>query len=55
MQNYHDAASSFPPGNDDNDFSGLAYILPYLQQANVYNQIDFTKPVDDKANATARK
>ena len=45
----------FPPGNDDNNFSGLAKILPFIEQANLYNQIDFKKPMDDKANAAFRK
>ena len=53
--NYFDAHESFPPGNDANNFSALAYILPYVEQQNVFQMIDFKKPVDDKANAAARK
>jgi type II secretory pathway pseudopilin PulG len=52
---YHDANGSFAPGNDANNFSTLAYILPYVEQQNVFQMIDFKKPVDDKANAAARK
>src|ERR1700722_5882113 len=55
MHNYHDTNRTFPPGNDDNNFSGFAKILPYAEQGNLYNLIDFTKPMDDKANAGARK
>ena len=56
MHNYHrcqrhPAAS----GNDANNFSAFAYTLPYIEQANVFNLIDFKKPMDDKANAAARK
>jgi prepilin-type processing-associated H-X9-DG protein len=55
MHNYHDTHQVFPPGNDDNNFSALAYVLPYIEQAQVYQMIDFKKPIDDKANAAARK
>src|SRR5262249_23333788 len=53
--NYHDVNTKFPPGNDANHFSAAAYLLPYVEQANLFNQIDFKKPMDDKANAKARK
>jgi hypothetical protein len=53
--NYHDTFAAFPPGNDANNFSAAAYLLPYLEQANLYKQIDFKKSVDDKDNADARK
>jgi prepilin-type processing-associated H-X9-DG protein len=52
---YHDANAMFPPGIDDKNFSTFAYILPYIEQGNVYQMIDFKKPMDDKANAAARK
>jgi prepilin-type processing-associated H-X9-DG protein len=55
MHNYHDTNTVFPPGNDDNNFSAFAYVLPYIEQAQVYQLIDFKKPMDDKANAAARK
>ena len=55
LQSYHDANGTFPPGNDDNNFSGFAYVLPYVEQQNVYQMIDFKKPIDDKANAAARQ
>jgi prepilin-type processing-associated H-X9-DG protein len=45
----------FPPGIDDNNFSAAAKLLPYVEQDNLYKLIDFKKPVDDKANAEARK
>jgi type II secretory pathway pseudopilin PulG len=52
---YHDANGTFPPGNDANNFSAAAYLLPYIEQEAVFKQIDFKKPMDDKANAAARK
>ena len=55
----HDYASAnndvFPPGCDANHFSAAAYLLPYIEQGNVFNLIDFKKSVDDDANAKARK
>jgi hypothetical protein len=53
--NYEGTFQVFPPGNDDNNFSAAAYLLPYIEQDNVFKQIDFKKPMDDKANAAARK
>src|SRR5262245_56155384 len=48
--NYHDANGHLPSGNDANNFSAAALLLPYIEQDNVFKQIDFTKPSDDKAN-----
>jgi type II secretory pathway pseudopilin PulG len=53
--NYHDQIGFLPAGNDGKNFSAVAYLLPYIDQGNVYKSIDFTKDVDDKANAEARK
>ena len=55
LQSYHDANGTLPPGNDDNNFSALARLLPYLEYGNLYNMIDFTKAMDDKVNVAARK
>jgi prepilin-type processing-associated H-X9-DG protein len=52
---YHDAIGNFPAGNDKNNFSALAHLLPYIEQQNVSESIDFSKPVGDKANDKARK
>jgi type II secretory pathway pseudopilin PulG len=52
--NYHDTIGRFPPGNDGDNFSAAAHLLPYLEQANLYKQIDFKKPMTDQANATVR-
>jgi type II secretory pathway pseudopilin PulG len=52
---YSDANNQFPSGNDANNFSTAAHLLPYIEQGNLYNTIDFKKPMDDKANAEVRK
>lgn len=49
--NYHDANGSFATGVDDNHFGAAAKLLPYLEQANLFNQIDFKKSIDDPVNA----
>jgi prepilin-type processing-associated H-X9-DG protein len=53
--NYHDSYQKFPPGNDAKGFSAAARLLPFIEQDNLYKQIDFDKSVDDKANADTRK
>jgi type II secretory pathway pseudopilin PulG len=55
LHNYHDAYGCLPPGNDANNFSTSAYLLPYVEQDSVYKNLDFKKPSDDKANAEMRK
>jgi prepilin-type N-terminal cleavage/methylation domain-containing protein/prepilin-type processing-associated H-X9-DG protein len=46
LHNYHDARGTLPPGRDSNGFSTHAYILPYIEQGNIYNQINFTIKCD---------
>lgn len=46
---------ALPSGEDDNHFSVSAHLLPYIEQGNLFQKIDFKKSVDDKANAEARK
>jgi len=52
---YHDDDNVFPAGNDRNNFSAFARLLPYIEQANVHRMIDFSTSVDDKANDNARQ
>jgi prepilin-type processing-associated H-X9-DG protein len=54
VHNYNDANNKMPSGIDANNFSAAAYLLPYIEEQNVFQMIDFTKPMDDKANAAAR-
>jgi prepilin-type N-terminal cleavage/methylation domain-containing protein/prepilin-type processing-associated H-X9-DG protein len=51
LHNYHDSNSKLPPGRDSNDFSAFSYILPHLEQDNVYRLINFTVDWDDPLNA----
>ncbi|HEV3117668.1 MAG TPA: DUF1559 domain-containing protein [Gemmataceae bacterium] len=53
--NYHDTYGSFPSGNDANNFSASAHLLPFVEQDNVFKQLDFNKPMSDEANAAVRK
>ena len=53
--NYYDANRVFPPGCDANNFSTATYLLPYIEQNNLYKTIDLKKSVDDKTNADARR
>src|SRR5207237_526008 len=65
FHNYHSVSGSFPPGFTsraaivDGDSLGPgwgwgAYLLPYLEQDNLFRQIDFTKDIAAPSNATAR-
>jgi Tfp pilus assembly protein PilE len=55
LHNYHDVNNSFAPGVDDKHFSALSRLLPYIEQQNVFNNIDFKKSIDDQANAAMRQ
>ena len=64
MQNYHDTIGSFPVGYyDPTPWPQLdngpgwgwgALLLPFLEQENLYRQINFKLDVGDPANATIR-
>lgn len=45
LHNYHDTRNCFPPGglHVGTEASWLIMILPYIDQANLYNQVDFNK------------
>ncbi|QDU37513.1 hypothetical protein Mal4_18270 [Maioricimonas rarisocia] len=58
MHNYHDTFKHFPPGAHPNDdleveerLSWLADILPFIEQAALYEQTDFDKAWDANGNA----
>ena len=55
LHNYNDVYGVLPPGVDDSHFSATSKLLPFIEQQNVYNKIDFKKSIDDDANAEARK
>jgi prepilin-type N-terminal cleavage/methylation domain-containing protein/prepilin-type processing-associated H-X9-DG protein len=52
MHSRHDALGALPPARDANNFSAHAYLLPYMEQDNVYRLITFTVQYNDAANAT---
>jgi len=52
---YNDANNHFPSGCDAQNLSTAVYLLPYIEQGNLYKSIDLKKSVDDEANANARK
>jgi prepilin-type processing-associated H-X9-DG protein len=62
LHNYHDVYSSFPQGTQPNEdlktekrLSWQANILPFLDQAPLYNQIDFDEAWDGDANKELMK
>jgi prepilin-type N-terminal cleavage/methylation domain-containing protein/prepilin-type processing-associated H-X9-DG protein len=64
LHNYHDTANSFPPGYvSDHDADGndtgpgwgwASFILPQMEQQNLYNAIQLTQNVEAAANGGAR-
>ena len=53
LHNFHDARGVLPPGRDSNEFSAFAYVLPFVEQDNVFRTIDFTQSWSAAANAQA--
>lgn len=62
LQNYHSAHQEFPVGGtgwrgpwtpDETQIAWSAFLLPFLEQNNVFQQIDFNEAFDSPANATA--
>src|SRR5262249_13279101 len=63
MHNFHDAQKAFPPGGGgillstnlaNQRFSTQSYLLPYLEQDNLFRQINFNVSPDDVANNGVR-
>jgi prepilin-type N-terminal cleavage/methylation domain-containing protein/prepilin-type processing-associated H-X9-DG protein len=66
LQNHHDSKLFFPPGyvdgntnpvsTPDNDlgpsWGWASFLLPYLEETNVYSQINFSQPVGVGSNTT---
>ncbi len=55
VHNYFSTYNQLPRGVDENHFSALSYLLSYIEQDNLFKNIDFKKSIDDEANAAARK
>lgn len=54
LHNYHDAHSRFPLGTSAKAFSVHAFLLPYMDQAPLYNQINFNVAWNDVSNDAVR-
>jgi len=61
LHNYHDAFGAFPfgwggtrPASGSPGYSAISQLLPYFDQGNLYNTINFSLPLNDAANNTAR-
>jgi prepilin-type processing-associated H-X9-DG protein/prepilin-type N-terminal cleavage/methylation domain-containing protein len=64
LQNYHDTAKSFPPGYVSNfdsvgndagpGWGWAAFILPQMEQQDLYNSIQFNQGVETPANSSVR-
>lgn len=67
LQSYHDTKGAFPPGYLDGNPAGpspptndvgpgwgwASFLLPYMEEQNVYNQIDFSVGIGIGSNAAA--
>jgi prepilin-type N-terminal cleavage/methylation domain-containing protein/prepilin-type processing-associated H-X9-DG protein len=51
LHNHHDTKKYLPSGGDPLNFSPHAYILPYLEQDNLYKTINLTVSATDPLNA----
>src|SRR5205823_2972187 len=50
MHNFHDAMGGFPPARQDTPVMGWTYfVLPYIEQDNLYKQIRLDRNWDDAA------
>jgi len=57
LHNYHDAVGAFPLGRTipfNASFSPLARFLPYVEQANLGNALNFNLPYNDPGNTTVQ-
>lgn len=62
LQNHHSAIEEFPVGGtglrsplapDERQLAWSAFLLPYMEQSNVFAQLDLDEGFDSPANATA--
>jgi prepilin-type N-terminal cleavage/methylation domain-containing protein/prepilin-type processing-associated H-X9-DG protein len=51
LHDYHSAYGTLPPGSNSSGFTAVTLLLPFLEQDNVYKQINFTVPANSPANA----
>ena len=51
LHNYHGTYQKLPPGSNVNGFTVVTLILPFMEQNNLYTQINFNASADDPSNA----
>src|SRR6476646_7604994 len=51
IHGYHDGYKHLPPGSDSKGISVHAYILPYIEQDNIFKRVNFTASYSDPTNA----
>jgi prepilin-type processing-associated H-X9-DG protein len=51
MHNYHGAYQKLPPGSNPAGFTVVTLLLPFMEQNNLYQQVNFNAPPDDPLNA----
>jgi prepilin-type N-terminal cleavage/methylation domain-containing protein/prepilin-type processing-associated H-X9-DG protein len=51
LHNYHDSYKRFPPGSNLTAYTVQALILPYVEQGNLNNLINYSVPPSDPLNA----
>jgi prepilin-type processing-associated H-X9-DG protein len=54
LHSRHDSLGTLPAGSDTKSFSGFVYLLPYMEQDNLYKQIDLLQSPNHANNATAK-
>ncbi len=54
LHNYHGSFNCFPFGQIASGYSAISQLLPYFDQAPLYNQINFSLPTTDASNVTAK-
>jgi prepilin-type N-terminal cleavage/methylation domain-containing protein/prepilin-type processing-associated H-X9-DG protein len=52
LHNYHSTYQTLPPGSNVNGFTVVTLLLPFMEQNNLYGQINFTASPDDPLNAS---
>ncbi|HZY87870.1 MAG TPA: DUF1559 domain-containing protein [Gemmataceae bacterium] len=51
LHNYHSAYGTLPPGSNPSGFTVVALLMPFVEQDNLYKEINFTSPANSPANA----
>ncbi len=51
LHNYHSVYNTFPVGSTPLGFTVISQLLPYIEQNNLYNQINFTVSATDPSNS----